>query len=164
MSDAAVNAVGALLAQELALLRQFNDVLLREQQILQSGKADELNEVLPQKADMAARLGALLEQRERTLAVIGLPAGRDGMERWLAAGVSSAVDSALHQQQWSELLDLAEKARVNHQLNGKLIAMQLAQTQQALTALVTAGGQTLTYGPDGQQRLGIGGGRTLGSA
>ena len=164
MADAAARAVGELLTQELMLLRQFGELLLREQEILQSGKADALNDVLPLKADLASRLGLLLDQRERTLAAMGLPAGKEGMERWLAAYESDTTDPASHRQQWIELLDLAEKARVNHVLNGKLIALQLAQTQQALTALVTAGGQTLTYGPDGQQRLGIGSGRTLGSA
>jgi flagellar biosynthesis/type III secretory pathway chaperone len=66
---------------------------------------------------------------------------------------------------WGQLLTLAETCQREHALNGKLIAMQLVQTQQALTALTAASGQTLTYGPDGQQsQHRLGSGRNLGSA
>jgi flagella synthesis protein FlgN len=156
----AVSRIAELLAVELSHLQSFATVLAEEQAELQAGKAESLNRITAEKSQLAAVLASALAERESALASAGHGPGRAGMEAWLA----QAPDSIRRQASanWSSLLALAERCRADHEINGKLIAIQLAHTQQALAALMNAGGQTLTYGPDGQQR--IGGGRSLGSA
>lgn len=57
---------------------------------------------------------------------------------------------------------LAAEARALNEANGKLIALRMQHNQQALTSLMAAADRSVTYGPDGQQR--VGSGRSLGKA
>jgi flagellar biosynthesis/type III secretory pathway chaperone len=152
-----------LLAEELAALRNFVDILAKEQDALKAGGADRLPEISQSKIELASKLSSILRQRESALAALGFGPGKIGMASWLdALDASSKLPFAAS---WAQLLTLAETCQREHALNGKLIAIQLVQTQQALTALTAASGLTLTYGPDGQQsQPKIGGGRALGSA
>lgn len=68
----------------------------------------------------------------------------------------SAAEAAL-------LRGLASEARSLNETNGKLIALRLQHNQQALNVLLSAADAVATYGPDGQQRSGVGS-RILGSA
>lgn len=157
----AQQVVGELLAMELAQLESFAQLLEREQAVLQAAQADQLPAISSAKEAAAAELGKLMQRRESALAILGHGAGRAGMSAWLAG--LPPDQQAGHAVRWQSLLDAAERCRATHSINGKLIAIQLAHTQQALNALMTAGGQSITYGPDGQQRLG-GSGRSLGTA
>ena len=148
------------LADELAALEQFHGLLLSEQSVLQSGDADKLLPISDKKSALAERLGTLLKARELALTQAGFTGNREGMERWITM-TPTQPDSL--GKQWARLLELATTARTQQDVNGKLIAIQMQHTQQALAALMSASGRPLTYGPDGQQRLG-GGGRALGSA
>jgi flagellar biosynthesis protein FlgN len=151
--------IGQTLVEELAALERFHSLLLQEQEVLTHAHADKLPPLVEQKSALAGRLGQFLAERERSLTASGFPTGREGMDAWLAVQPEKQRLSEI----WARLLHLAEEARRQQALNGKLIAIQLQHTQQALAALMSAGGHPLTYGPDGQQRVG-GGGRTLGSA
>lgn len=153
------DTISRLLSAELAELRNFRSLLAEEQSLLQRGDAEELSGLTGKKSALAARLGELLHEREKALSSHGFTAGREGMESWLELKSTTAAS----RDDWRELLLLAEEARREHEINGKLIAVQLQNNQQALAALMLAGGRPLTYGPDGQQRVG-GGGRNLGSA
>lgn len=156
-------AIRHLLTEELSVLREFSAVLAQEQDALKMGKADQLPEISQSKSNLATKLGAILRQRESALTALGLGSGKFGMESWL--DTLDAPSKPSFTASWSGLLTLAETCQREHALNGKLIAIQLAQTQQALNALTSASGHTLTYGPDGQQSPHkIGGGRNLGSA
>ena len=151
--------IGRLLAAELLKLQEFRTLLAREQTLLQSGDAEGLLGLTENKSALATRLGELLGEREQVLTSAGFKAGREGMEAWLASQPAKAAARV----EWQQLLRLAEEARREHDINGKLIAIHLQHNQQALATLMSAGGRPLTYGPDGQQRVG-GGGRVLGSA
>lgn len=152
-----------LLADELDALRAFVALLEQEQESLVAGQVDALLGLIEQKSVLATRLGDCSTRREAALGQMGLPAGRAGMEAWLA----SAPPAAESRQQWNELLPLAATARELNELNGKLIGTRLQHNQQALTALLGAAEQAMTYGPDGHTQLGgggSGGGRSRGSA
>ena len=151
--------IGQRLAEELAELQKFCEVLDAERGVLEKGQADKLPPLVQETSQLATRLGQLLAERERALTQAGFDGGREGMESWLA----QRKQDTKAQDKWQQLLKLAEEARRLQTLNGKLIALQLQHTQQALAALMSASGRPLTYGPDGQQRVG-GGGRALGSA
>jgi flagella synthesis protein FlgN len=151
--------IGQRLAEELAELQKFCELLDTERGVLEKGQADKLPPLVQETSLLATRLGQLLAERERALTQAGFGGGREGMEAWLA----QRPQDTKAQDKWQQLLKLAEEARRLQALNGKLIALQLQHTQQALAALMSASGRPLTYGPDGQQRVG-GGGRALGSA
>lgn len=156
-------AIKQLLTEELSVLSEFSAVLAQEQNALKLGQADQLPEISQNKSCLATKLGAILRQRESNLATLGLGSGKIGMESWLNTLDAPSKPSVI--ANWCDLLALAEACQREHALNGKVIAIQLAQTQQALIALTVASGQTLTYGPDGQQsQHKIGSGRNLGSA
>ncbi len=150
------------LTEELGQIEAFRALLAHEQAVLQGGDPDQLPELSQQKLDLTEQLASTMSQREHALRHAGFPPGRAGMEAWLATLTPTLRGE--NQARWEKLLALAEECRNEHALNGKLISIRLAQNQQALTALLSAGGRPLTYGPDGQQRLGTGAGRTLGSA
>jgi flagellar biosynthesis/type III secretory pathway chaperone len=156
-------AIQQLLVEELVALREFVAVLAKEQLTLKTGAADQLPEISQNKSELANTLSTILRQRESALATLGFGSGKIGMASWLdSLGAPTKQSFAAS---WGQLLTLAETCQREHALNGKLIAMQLVQTQQALTALTAASGQTLTYGPDGQQsQHRLGSGRNLGSA
>jgi flagellar biosynthesis/type III secretory pathway chaperone len=151
-----------MLHEELADLADFREVLARESLVLQDNRTDDLPPLTARKADLAQRLGQRLHAREAVLADMGHASGATGMGAWLAT-----LPAAMRDEQsghWQRLLLLAQECRDEHALNGELITLLMTRNQKALTALLSAGGQPLTYGPDGQQRIGAGGGRRLGSA
>lgn len=153
--------IAGILADELAALREFATLLKTEQTILVDGNADGLAALIDGKSALATRLGEFARRRETALAACKLPAGRQGMEAWLATLPADTVP----RRHWQELLPLAAEARSLNELNGKLIGTRLQHNQQALAALMSATEQAMTYGPDGQTTAGSGGtGRILGSA
>lgn len=162
MAAPGADTVADLLAAELASLQRFHTLLGREQDILKNNQADLLIAVSEQKTALASELGQIMQRRERALSAQGHGGGRTGMDAWLASQAEPARSTFT--AQWRQLLDLLNQCRAEHDINGQLISMQLARTQQALSALMLAGGKPLTYGPDGQQHIGLGSGRTLGSA
>jgi flagellar biosynthesis protein FlgN len=153
--------IAGILADELVALRDFVALLKTEQATLVEGNADGLDTLIAKKSALAARLTDCAQRRETALAASKLPAGRAGMDAWLAAIPADATA----RKNWQELLPLAAEARNFNELNGKLIGTRLQHNQQALAALMSATERAMTYGPDGQTSTRQdGGGRILGSA
>ncbi len=133
-------------------MERFLAILQEEQSALREGDHESLERFAADKAALAGAVNAASGDRESWLASEGEPAGRAGMQGWLAAHPQDeeARDA------WQRLLALAGEARSTNLLNGQLIAERLRNTQQALailTAQAPAGG---LYGPDGQSTLGTG--------
>ncbi len=147
-----------LLIEEAARLRDFLELLEKEQQTLIDGDVERLMALAAEKTEIFGRLAKLGEARGKALVAAGLAADRRGMESWLDR--HPELGSA--KRDWRELLALAEKSSALNQTNGKLIATRLANNQQALSALMAAANQAALYGPDGQAHP-LGGGRSLGS-
>jgi len=143
-------------------VRAFVALLKLEQEMLVAGQVDALLGLVEQKSALATRLGDCSARRESALAQLALPPGRAGMEAWL----QTEAPAAASRKQWNELLPLAAEAKTLNELNGKLIGTRLQHNQQALTALLGAAEQAMTYGPDGHTQVsgGSGGGRSRGSA
>ena len=158
--SAAASRLGEALGGEIGKIRQFVDLLKREQALLQQGEADALLPVIDNKNQIASELGNYAAEREHELARLGLSGGRIGMEAWL-----NTYGKPAYQQDWQALLTLAAEARELNVVNGKLIGLHMSHNQQAFSALMSASNRAMTYGPDGQQQGGIGsGGRILGTA
>lgn len=148
-----------LLADELALLREFVALLGREQQALIPGDIDRLLPLAEEKTRLATVLGRMAGARNQALAGAGLAADKAGMEAWLTSQGQATPSRA----DWAALLALAAEAKLQNEINGKLIATRLQHNRHALAVLHAAADQAMLYGPDGQPHA-TGSGRHLGAA
>jgi flagellar biosynthesis protein FlgN len=150
--------LAGLIDQELQSLRTFVALLGREQDLLGQGAVEPLSALAAEKSMLVASLTRLAAARDVELAQLGLPAGRAGMAAWVGGKADTSC-----QADWNQVLALATEARALNETNGKLIGLHMQDNQQALSVLMAAADQAVTYGPDGQQKAGSGG-RSLGSA
>ncbi len=161
VSPAVANPIARLheaLSAEIGTIREFIDLLRREQDLLKQGETETLLPLIESKNSLANALASLAQAREANLAGYGFPSGRAGMEAWVdKAGLADL------RQSWHTLLTLAAEARELNQLSGKLIGLHMNHNQQAFAAMMRATDRAMTYGPDGQQQTGLGG-RILGTA
>lgn len=151
--------IAELVSAELVVLRQFVEVLQREQAALTNGHTDSLMALAEEKVRHTEKLAALNKDRDTKLRTAGFGSGRDGMKAWREAGnIPAKVLNDL-----ASAIELAKEARRLNELNGKLVADRMQHNQQALNVLLSAAKQSALYGPDGQTHVGSTG-RTLGSA
>lgn len=146
----------ALTAEHSALVN-FIALLEREQGMLVENSTDRLPAVSEQKSIDALRLNKLGEAR-RSLLRNNIPElSVDAIHAWLT--VHGPQSLAV----WQEIRALAERAQQINRTNGELIQMKLRHNQQLLTVLNSSVNKANIYGPDGQQNLSLGSGRSLGS-
>ncbi len=142
-----MSPLSSLLARELTDLGRFCGLLEEERQALTGAHPDRLPDLASEKASLAGRLSQLEAQRDDLLAKAGLAKGRNGMDGWLASHPKAADE----RRQWRDLLELAATARQGNETNGRLINLLLKHNQDALSALVANGAESI-YGADGQTR------------
>lgn len=171
-----------LLAQTVAELTRFVQLLSDEQAALVSAQTDLLPGLAEQKSALATRLAELEAQRAARLAADGFATDRQSLEAWFRQGERSAHPTSrpatIVQNTGVATLDaqaldaqallfqffaLAAQAKEKNELNGQLINAHLQQNQQALNALLGASAEVSTYSADGQQKSNTGK-RPLGSA
>lgn len=153
-----MESLSELLASELSEIKRFCVLVDEERKVLTGAHADLLPDIAAKKASLAAQLNRLEARREALLSGSGLPAGRSGIEAWLAR----QANADLERRRWNELLKLARQARDGNETNGRLINILLNQNQEALSILL-AGGNESIYGADGQQRGLVAGKRSFGA-
>lgn len=151
--------LGDIVKSEVSAVREFIEKLNQEQQALIAGEVELLSTLAEEKTALATQLNQFAERRHQLLSTAGLPAGRAGMESWLAEKTTSQASL----QEWEQLLALASQAREINETNGKLIGTRLQHNQQTLNALLEANNKATLYGPDGQTRSSAGG-RHFGAA
>lgn len=139
-------AIAEQLARETTLVSSFIVALGEEQSALTHGNVEALAAIQVRKTSLAEQLNDLERERNATLSRDGFAADRGGMEAWLVAHPSDGTSA----ENWAQLLKLADEARELNQLNGKLIALRLQATNQALSTLTQEAHKTGLYGPDGQ--------------
>ncbi len=147
----------AALSEELLAVREFVDLLHREQQLLIENQTDLLMPLADQKSAQAIHLNQLAETR-RDLLLKQMPElSQSAISDWLAS--NSPEGLAL----WHELRALAGLSQELNNTNGEVIQMKLRYIQQTLTALGGAVRKANLYGPDGQPSFSAGTGRSLGN-
>jgi flagella synthesis protein FlgN len=140
------------LNDEYTALRAFVVLLEDEQRILLSQNSEELLSLAEAKIQLANKIAALSEARQRFLPEIT----RDMLE-WLKRNAPQGLPI------WHEARQLAANAHRLNQTNGELIQIKLRYNQQALGALYGAAQSVAgLYGADGQPNLPTSS-RTLGS-
>lgn len=159
MTTLSSSGIVELISAELGLLRQFVDVLQREQAALTNGATDSLMALAEEKVRYAEHLAAMNHDRDIRLHAAGFGKGRDALQAWRTTSDLSIKT----QNDLASLIELAKEARRLNELNGKLVADRMQHNQQALNVLLSAAKQSALYGPDGQTHVGPAG-RILGSA
>lgn len=149
----------AVLAQERDRVREFLQLLEREQSALVAGEHDQLLAFTEQKAARLLELRRFSDSRSRLLTTSGLRADKDGMTEWVE---TQANDEA--RRIWHDLKELAARVRATNQINGALVEARLKHNQASLAALQAAAHASGVYGPDGATRLTTAATRALASA
>lgn len=141
-----MHAVADLLSAEIEALKRLVALMSEEQDALKAAQAESLPALSQTKIELIGELNALELQRN---AGIGAPLGVDpkkAMQDWLA---QHAADSGL-KIRWDEVLNLAQEAKNLNQINGKLLALHLTRTSEALDVLTIRQAGSSLYGSNGQ--------------
>lgn len=133
------------LREEARLMADFLAVVQQEQEAIQSGTAEVLDELTPRKLELVTALNGAANGRNQWLSSHGFAEDKVGVEAALQALPSPAVKAA-----WEELKALTTQAKEANSLNGKLLGMWMQHNNQALDILLSASGHSKLYGPDGQ--------------
>lgn len=147
------------LEQERERVREFLQLLEREQAALVAGDHDHLMAFTEQKAARILELRRYSDSRARLLASQGLNADKDGMSAWIEQHADQAA-----RRVWEEIKTLAAQVRATNDLNGMLVAARLKHNQASIAALQAAARSSGVYGPDGSTRLTSSMTRSLASA
>lgn len=147
----------AALSEERAAVREFVDMLQREQLLLTENDIEPLLPLAEQKSAHAVRLNQLSEACRKLLEKISARLDNGEIETWMKANSAEALSM------WREVRTLAGQAKQLNNVNGELIQMKLRHNQQTFTALSGAVNQANLYGANGQASFTPGGGRSLGS-
>ncbi|HRQ58847.1 MAG TPA: flagellar protein FlgN, partial [Azoarcus taiwanensis] len=120
-----------LMESEAALLRNFLELLSREESLLVAGETDALLALTKEKTELYHLLQRQHDTRARILGQAGLENNAEGIRK-----VCAALPGAL--ATWDRILSLAAEARARNELNGKLITEHMQHNQAALSVLLTA--------------------------
>jgi flagella synthesis protein FlgN len=139
-----------LLKREAELVARFRNTLLREQEILRSGKSDGLAEVNTEKLSLVESLNQAGTERARALSSSN--EATIDMQAWLSAHPQETESATL----WGGLLTVAREAREINELNGNLINILHQKTSEALSILTHSQGDQTLYSSSGQSSLSTG--------
>lgn len=143
------------LQQERIVMDSFLELLDQEAAALIQSRFDDLQLITERKAQLAERINAMEQERERQQRQGGYALTREGGDAAAAAGGNEL------QTLWRELLARAAQARENNHRNGIMIHTHLDFVRQSINFL-RAHGQSL-YGADGKHQVGLGNGHSLAS-
>ena len=143
------------LQQERVVMDNFLELLDQEAEALIQSRFDDLQLITERKAQLAERINALEQERERQQRQAGYALTREGGDAAAAAGGNEL------QTLWRELLARAAQARENNHRNGIMIHTHLDFVRRSINFL-RAHGQSL-YGADGKHQVGLGNGHSLAS-
>lgn len=146
-----MTVAAALLKREAELVTRFRDALLREQDILRSGKTDGLAEVNAEKLALVESLNQAGAERARTLSASDETTAID-MQAWFSAHPRETESLML----WGNLLEVAREVRGINELNGNLINVLHQKTSEALSILTSGQADQSLYSSSGQSAMSTG--------
>ncbi len=136
----------AALEAEAAAYGALLGLLRVEQQALVAADAAAVQAALVDKSRQVDLLMQAGHRRVDALRRSGFAPDASGMAAWLADPAREPQLRPL----WAEITRLAEEARAQNAINGRLIATQQRHWDRALASLWQAAGMTTTYGADGR--------------
>lgn len=135
-----------IIALELESIETFIGILQEEQLVLRDGPVDGLAPLGEKKMALVARLNSLEAEREMLLPKATAKTAVASMEAYIKA----QPDASRLEPLWHGLLERAREARDLHQVNAKILAGLLDQTDAAINVLRSKQQSTSLYGSDGQ--------------
>lgn len=145
-----MSSLAAILKRETELIARFKGVLLREREILRSGKIDGLAEINEEKLSLVDTLNQV--GIERTHLISPSSATTVEMQAWLSAHPREIEAAML----WNSLLLVARETRDLNESNGRLINVLHQKTSDALSFLTQGNADQSLYGSNGQSALNTG--------
>jgi flagella synthesis protein FlgN len=142
--------VAALLKREAELVVRFRNVLLREQEVLRSGKSEGLAELSTEKLSLVDSLNNAGAERARVL--FSSDDSMVDMQAWLSNHPLEVESASI----WKDVLDVAREARAINESNGNLINTLHQKTSEALSILTQGEANRSLYGSNGQASLSTG--------
>jgi flagellar biosynthesis/type III secretory pathway chaperone len=137
--------LGSLLTEEVDALRELEDVLRREHDVLGAKNVAAIERIALVRAQMMGDLARTEEQRRSLCTMHGYTAdwlGLEGLMAW--CDPDGTLLSRLR-----ECAQRATRCRDLNVKNGTLVAARLKQVEGMLTALTGGANQPVTYGPKG---------------
>lgn len=144
-------AVQRELALEASALARFVELLGREQGALRDQGIEEMNGLVADKSRGLEELSLHTAQRERRLKTAGFATDAAGMRAWLARYASTPAIAG----GWSRVTALAEQARQENEINGRLVSIQMQRTGRQLDFLNRMALNEPTYCADGVARADV---------
>ncbi|NTV69417.1 MAG: flagellar protein FlgN [Azonexaceae bacterium] len=145
-----MTVAATLLKREAELVTRFRNALLREQEILRSGKTDGLAEVNIEKLSLVECLNQAGAERARALSKSDQIT--IDMQEWFSVHPQETESLML----WESLLKEAREARGINELNGNLINVLHQKTSEALSILTNSQADQSLYSSSGQAAMSTG--------
>jgi flagella synthesis protein FlgN len=140
------DALLATLIDEHAAVEAFASLLAFEEKALTTADGiGALPRIVEEKTTLTQRLAGLEKARDAQLAGLGLPGGRQGIER-ACDGDARLAD------QWALLKGSTERARRQNLTIGMMVRTRMEHNRRALAILrgEIGNGAAMLYGPDGR--------------
>lgn len=148
MSMNAAQQLHSTLQAELQLARQLAVILETERNALSQSDSVVLDQCVRAKQPLIKQLEQFGRQRDLILKTAGFPAGKQGME----AFVANQSDNEAHalQSLLEQLKVQAKRCRDHNQINGGIVNVNRQYLQRALSILRGRDPESSAYGPGGE--------------
>lgn len=140
-----IQRIALLIEAEAIQLREFIDLLAREEALLVSGDTDGLLALNTDKTERYRQLQRLHDDRAMLLGKFGM-VNKDASIREVCAKLPRVL------ARWDEVLELAAQAQARNALNGKLITERMQHNQAALSVLLSAANHPQLYDAEGDRK------------
>jgi flagellar biosynthesis/type III secretory pathway chaperone len=150
--------LNALLQEEIAVVSELYELLLREQVALKDRQLVELEQVTQLKERCVSRLQTLVTERLKELQQAGFSGENFAMEAYIK--VTQPNNPAQLQKLWTELVAITQQTHQQNAINGAIIATSRNYLDHALSILHGRPPRECLYG-HGAQRTYPGGQRPL---
>lgn len=134
-----------LIVMEIAAVQRFVTLLGQEQEVLRTGKLEELGRLTEEKGKLVDELTSIGQERDSCLKQLGVTENSEGIESWMHEQQNPKLLQA-----WKALQSLAREAKALNELNGQCIALLSRNNRQLFDAITGQKARGTFYGPDGQ--------------
>lgn len=148
MSMNAMQQLSTILQSEISNSNALASLLKQERDALKVSDVDKVSEITKLKQPYLLKLEQLARQREQLLSAVGFPAGKSGLEAFIAN--QEEADATRMSTQVSRLREVAKTCREFNQINGGIINVNRQYLVRALSILRGRDPETGAYGPGGE--------------
>jgi flagella synthesis protein FlgN len=148
MSMNAMQQLSTILQSEISNSTALATLLKQERDALKISDVDKVSEITKLKQPYLLKLEQLARQREQLLTAVGFPAGKSGLEAFIAN--QEEAEATRMSMQVTRLREVAKTCREFNQINGGIINVNRQYLVRALSILRGRDPETGAYGPGGE--------------